>query len=225
MCNNACIEFGRKYLTAKDVAGKRVIEVGAHDINGSLRLTVEPLRPESYTGVDIDEGPGVDRICNIHDLADRFGKESFDIVIATEILEHIRHWRNAITNMKTILKPGGIVLITTRSAGFGYHGYPFDFWRYEVNDMKEMFGDMAIEALETDPLAPGVLLKARKPSGFKECRLDSCKLYSIIKQKRCRTISAVDILIFNIKWKLRELVSKCVPQPVKNVIKRIFGLQ
>jgi len=36
-------------------------------------------------------------------LIKRFGPESFDVVIATELLEHVIDWRRVINNMKTVL--------------------------------------------------------------------------------------------------------------------------
>ena len=72
MCNRACIEFGQSQIRPEEVRGKRVIEVGALDVNGSLRSFVESLDPASYLGVDIQMGPGVDLVCNASDLLDRF---------------------------------------------------------------------------------------------------------------------------------------------------------
>ena len=45
MCNRACIDFGRSHLTTDHVAGRRVLEVGALDVNGSLRPVVQAMGP------------------------------------------------------------------------------------------------------------------------------------------------------------------------------------
>src|SRR4030042_4860602 len=117
MCNRACIEFGKKYLTEEEIRGKHIIEVGALDVNGSLRSWLLSLNPKSYIGVDISAGSGVDEICSADELVSHFGEEKFDVLISTELLEHIRNWRIAISNMKGVLNPLGIILITTRSRG------------------------------------------------------------------------------------------------------------
>jgi SAM-dependent methyltransferase len=180
MCNQACIDFGRDNLKREDIAGKKVIEIGARDVNGSLRPFVESLDPETYVGVDLEEGPGVDVICNVYDLVTKFGEKSFDVVISSEMVEHVQDWRRAFSQIKSILAPGGVVLITTRSIGFPYHDYPFDYWRYELKDMRAIFSDMKIEALEPDEISPGVLVTARKPVDFLENDLSAHALYSMV---------------------------------------------
>lgn len=180
MCTTACIDFGERQFVEADIKGKRVIEVGSRDVNGTMRPTVERFGPTEYLGIDLEMGPGVDELCSAYDLVERYGAESFDVVISGEVLEHVHDWRRAISQMKRILKPGGILVITTRSIGFPYHEYPFDYWRYEIADMKTIFSDMSLEALEPDPLDPGVFLKARKPSDFAENDLSQHALYSMV---------------------------------------------
>lgn len=188
MCNNFCIDFGKRNLSEDDIKGKAVIEVGALDVNGSLRPVLQNFHPKSYVGVDIEAGPGVDQICDAESLIATFGYNKFDVLICNEVLEHVKNWQTVIHNFKNILKPQGILLITTRSKGASYHGFPFDFWRYEESDFKFMFSDFNIEILEKEPgQGHGIHLKARKPNDFIETELGHHKLYSIIQDRRCST--------------------------------------
>jgi SAM-dependent methyltransferase len=132
MCNVACIYFALENLTPEEVEGRTVLEVGSRDVTGSFRKLIERWHPRSYVGVDIEKGQGVDVICAAEKLVQKFGQDKFDIVVSTEMIEHVLDWRAVISNVKQVTRPGGIILVTTRSRGFPYHGYPNDFWRYEV---------------------------------------------------------------------------------------------
>ena len=203
MCNAYCILFGAMNLQPEEVQGKKVLEVGSYDTNGSLRPLIESYRPAQYTGVDIQNGPGVDVICKAEDILEVFGKESFDVIISTELLEHIRDWRKAISNFKDVCKIDGIIFVTTRSHGCPYHGHPYDFWRYEIDDMKRIFSDCTIEKLEKDPLS-GVFAKMRKPQKFVVRDLSDYKLYSILLNQRVREIHEKDIQRYTKRLILRE---------------------
>ena len=177
-------------------------------INGSLRSTVELLGPSDYIGIDIQMGHGVDQICKADDCINKFGYNRFDVVICTEVLEHAKNWKKTIHNLKSILKPNGILIITTRSRGFPYHGYPFDFWRYEISDMESIFRDFEIKTLENDNSMPGVFLLAKKPENFIENKFCALKLYSMILEKKS-SITAVNIywIFLNIQLKILGLRS------------------
>lgn len=208
MCNTACLDFGQTHLTQEEIEGKSVIEVGSLNVNGSLREIVQPLKPSKYLGVDIAQGPGVDEICNATDLIQRFGEEKFDWLLSTELLEHARDWRKVVSNFKRLLKSNGTLLITTRSKGFKYHGYPFDFWRYEAQDLENIFADFENEIIQKDPLKPGIFLKAKKPNNFRECELSEIKLYSMIKGKRAKNITSLDVFLFKIGHRIWHFPSK-----------------
>lgn len=156
--------FAYGALQGGEVAGKDVLEVGSLDVNGSVRPFVMARGPASYVGVDVVDGPGVDRVLDAVDLAATFGPDSFDVVISTEMLEHAEDWQAAIANMVAVLRPGGVLVWTTRSPGFAYH-HPPDRWRYTQQAMAEILQRLLLEPLVVmdDPEYPGVFCKARMP--------------------------------------------------------------
>lgn len=179
MCNDWCFKYWSEQIAKEEIEGKKVIEVGSLDVNGSLRSVIQPLNPAEYVGVDITEGRGVDIICDAGDIVERFGKESFDFVVSTELIEHVVDWQKTVSNLKNICRPGGTIIITTRSLGFPYHGYPDDYWRYEIADIEAIFADCILDVLEKDESEPGVFMKAQKPKDFVELDLSGHKLYAM----------------------------------------------
>jgi SAM-dependent methyltransferase len=183
------IEFFIEHTEPNEFSGKKVLEVGSKYVNGSVRPFIERwLKPKEYIGIDIEPGKYVDLVLPAERIVSYFGRESFDVVISTEVLEHVRDWRLVVNNMKEVLRPGGYIYITTRSRGFPYHGYPYDFWRYEIEDMERIFSDFEIILLERDHMAPGVFLKARKPKDYKPVDLSSIALYSMVLGRRTTKI-------------------------------------
>jgi SAM-dependent methyltransferase len=161
-------EFATTALKPPDVEHARVVETGAYDYNGSVRDAVLAMVPLSYTGTDVQPGPGVDLVCPAEDLPEALGDAAADVVISTEMLEHAHNWRAAMAGMVRLLAPGGLLVLTTRSAGFPYHPHPGDFWRYSLEQMAGIAAacGLDVDRLEDDPGAPGVFLRARKPPGW-----------------------------------------------------------
>ena len=163
MCHSSVMEFGKSHMTEAVVRGRRVLEVGSYDVNGSLRGHVVDRGPAEYVGIDIAEGPGVDLVCSACEIVARFGEASFDVIVSTEMLEHAGDWRSSINNMKSCLRVGGHLLLTTRSKGFPYHNPP-DHWRFEVADMAQIFSDFETIELAGDYQVPGVVYFGKKLS-------------------------------------------------------------
>ncbi|MFC1709977.1 class I SAM-dependent methyltransferase [Candidatus Omnitrophota bacterium] len=213
MCVINCFKWAAKNITPKEIEGKRVIEVGSYDVNGSLRYVMEMLKPAEYIGVDMVEGPGVDMVCDASNLAEKFGRESFDVLIATCVLEHVKDWKTAVTNIKNICKKGGIIYVIVPSQ-FPYHGFPYDFWRYKKEDIEAIFSDFQIVALEEDLQNPKtVYAKLKKPANYEANDLTDYELYSIVTKRRQKQIEDKDMrsLYFRcivIREKLRDLLLK-----------------
>lgn len=179
MCSHACISFVVSELENVEISDKKILEVGSYNVNGTVRHDLMTREPESYIGVDIAPGNCVDQICNTYDLVDTFGENSHDIVISTEMMEHVKDWRKAIENMKLVCSPGGRILITTRSKGFPFHNYPEDWWRYEVEDMRNIFSDFEEINIISDPADPGVFVHVRKPESYVKNDLSLIELFQI----------------------------------------------
>lgn len=186
MCHESVINFGTRSLKRDEILGKRVLDVGSLDINGSLRDYVVGLGCKEYIGIDMRNGKGVDIVCNTDDMVEKFGKESFDIIICSEALEHVLNWKRAISNIKNVCKKDGIIVIMVPSYGFGLHDYPTDYWRYELDDMKNIFSDCKILILEKDSQIEGVFVKIKKESLLLEKDLSDYELYNIVENKRIK---------------------------------------
>lgn len=110
--NVAVMEFFIEHVDEKEIEGKRVLEVGSKYVNGSIRPFIERFRPRDYLGVDIELGKLVDIVLPAERLVEYFGEEVFNVVIATELLEHVKDWKAVINNMKGILTNGGCIYIS-----------------------------------------------------------------------------------------------------------------
>ena len=77
-----------------------VIEMGSLNINGTVRDFYENVT--EYVGVDLDEGPGVDLVCQAQNV--NFDDESFDVAVSAECFEHNPYWLETFVNMHRIAK-------------------------------------------------------------------------------------------------------------------------
>lgn len=190
MCNSWCLEFAK--LTLPYIDSKvDILEVGSRNVNGTIR-DVLSIHAKRYIGIDICEGVGVDQILDVSELNKCFDLESFDFVVSTEMLEHCQNWQEALFQMASVLKIGGILLITTRSPGFELHDYPADFWRFSVSDFKSIFSSIGeVLAIESDmtlgwPCGVGIIV--RRISTFDVLNrwhenLKNFKVYSMLEDE------------------------------------------
>ena len=156
--NGPVMTWMAEQVQAHDIAERSVLEVGALDVNGSVR----GLFRGPYVGVDIRPGPGVDEVMDGHDL--RFGDRTFDVVLSTEMLEHDSAFWLSLAEMGRVLRHGGHLFLTTRSNGFPAHDHPFDFWRFmpEAGRLLPPLAGCEWVSTGRDPEAPGILVHGRK---------------------------------------------------------------
>lgn len=106
-----------KSLFPEMFAGRKVLEIGSLDINGTIRGLFENC---DYTGLDIAPGPGVDMVCEGQKY--EAPSASFDVVISCEVMEHNPFWDDTLKNMIRLLRPGGLMVMSCATTGRKEHG-------------------------------------------------------------------------------------------------------
>jgi SAM-dependent methyltransferase len=128
-------------------SGSRLLDVGA-DVMPYLPLFAD-LTSE-YVGNDVASGPGLTSISPVEhlDLADA----SFDVVLCTQVLEHVRRPHRALEEMSRVLKPGGYLLLSTHGV-YPHHPDPADYWRWTQQGFEALFEDVPrLDLVELLPL-------------------------------------------------------------------------
>jgi GT2 family glycosyltransferase len=126
-----------------------VLEVGSFDVNGNPRHHFSDRKrfPE-YTGIDMREGPQVDAVMNVQNLG--FEDNRFGVIVDAERLEHDARFWLSIKEEFRVCKPGGHIIITTRSwGGFGPHDFPSDYWRFMDNGLRDLLEYAGFQCLAT----------------------------------------------------------------------------
>jgi SAM-dependent methyltransferase len=114
------------FSTYFPAATPRILDIGALDVNGSLRSVAPP--GSDYVGVDLGPGPGVD-VVQQPGQALPFPPGSFDACVSVSCFEHDDAFWDTFCQMVEVVRPGGYVLIVAPSNG-PYHAYPKDIWRF-----------------------------------------------------------------------------------------------
>ena len=104
----------------------RILDVGSMDVNGTLRDVVPS--GAQYTGVDLEEGPGVDMVL-VDPHRFPFPDSHFQVVVSTSCFEHDDMFWLTFLEMCRVLSDDGVIYINVPASG-PYHGYPRDYWRF-----------------------------------------------------------------------------------------------
>lgn len=100
-----------------------------------------------YLKADVTPGPQVDRLLNPNGGTDE-PSESFDCVVSTQVLEHVKHPAQYLQECWRLLRSGGQLLVTTHGL-IEEHGCPYDFYRWTCRGLETLVETQGFEILES----------------------------------------------------------------------------
>lgn len=126
--HDTAMMYGKHFFSTyvNDATGLKIVDIGAQDVNGSLR-SIAPLKND-YIGVDFDTGKGVDVILTDPYVLP-FEDSSVDVIVSSSCYEHCEFFWLSFNEALRILKPTGLLYINIPSNG-PFHRYPVDCWRF-----------------------------------------------------------------------------------------------
>ncbi len=140
-------------------------------------------RIERYVGVDLRPNAESPPTLCCDSLHLPFKDESFDSILCTQVLEHVRNPFRVMAEMSRVLRVGGHAAVTV-PASWPLHEEPYDYFRYT----KFGLGELA----RINNLEP-VLLKERAGAIAAIAQLVGAMLYDIFGS---RSISRIPMKIF-----------------------------
>ena len=134
--------------------GPRVLQVGSRSLvsdrnerNWRGLVAKRFARGSHFVGVDLFEGTNVDHVLDICSptakLVSTLGKDAFDLVICSHVLEHTLDPGKAARNIQELLRPGGIAYIAAPWSQ-AFHATPDDYWRFSVRGLMVLFDKLDI---------------------------------------------------------------------------------
>ena len=123
--------FLKKFATTD-----RVLDIGS---GGMEQADIFPNR----LTFDIDPARKPEIVGDIHEMP--FESDSQTVVLCSEVLEHLIDPARAIREMNRVLKPGGLLIVTTRFV-YPIHDAPGDYWRFTPYVLRHLFREWDIEA-------------------------------------------------------------------------------
>jgi SAM-dependent methyltransferase len=137
---------------ARELSAPRVLELGTLRSIAERCTMHHDYVPQAgeFLGTDIQAGPDVDIVADVHQLTEVVGRESFDIIISCSTFEHLKYPHLAAHEVMKALKVGGLLFIQTHQS-FPIHAFPFDYFRFTREALAGLFGTrMGVEVLATN---------------------------------------------------------------------------
>lgn len=129
--------------------GDDVLEIGSRMTTpGAWWIVNRDLAQGAWTGTDMQAGPGVDVVADMHNPPEAW-RGAFTGVLCSEVLEHVARPWVALPQIRSVIKPGGWIVVTTLTS-FPIHGFPDDYYRYTPSGLRLLLEDAGFRNVKTE---------------------------------------------------------------------------
>jgi SAM-dependent methyltransferase len=129
-----------------------VLDAGAG--SGAWTPVLARVGAERIVAVDRGAAPGLDAIADLKHLP--YGDASFETVFCSQVLEHDAAPAALLTELRRVLKPGGVLLISVPHLS-RIHDAPHDYFRFTTYGLRELLTAAGFD-VETIVPAGGLLV-------------------------------------------------------------------
>jgi hypothetical protein len=194
-----------------------IVEFGSMQVEDGQPNDLRPLfAGRDFTGTDLHEGPGVDRLEDLRSLT--YADNEIGTALCLDTLEHCTDPIAAARELQRVVRnDGGICLISSVML-IGIHAYPSDYWRFTPDGLRLLLSgyDDVDTAYMGDPTAPfwvfGIAAKGRRLG------LELAGLPSLADSQRRYERARGELKLGPFRYSLRQLageVSGQLPRVVR----------
>lgn len=137
-----------KKFSRDDFSGKVILDVGC-----GIKPYKNLFNSNSYIGIDIDYGGHTNQAKVVDKFYDGvnipYGDNSFDVIICTEVMEHVKDPEKLLSEISRVLKSGGLMFFSMPFV-WNEHEVPYDFQRFTSFKHQSIFekADLNIQSIK-----------------------------------------------------------------------------
>jgi len=141
------VEFTARLALPAMSPGKLVLDAGSG--GDAEQQTAEALRGTGATihASDIARRTGLNYVSDLERMPVRDG--AYDVVICTQVLEHVQHPPRVCAELHRILKPGGDLFLTVPQGQF-LHEVPHHYFNYTCYGLRLLFEESGFEVVHSE---------------------------------------------------------------------------
>ncbi len=182
-----------EFTIPKHLAGKNHLRVLDYGCGVKPYQYVVAGVCSEYIGADIGDNPHAD--CELYPgQLLPFDDESFDVVISSQVLEHVEEFDKYMNECNRVLKKGGLLFLSTHGT-WQFHAAPYDFNRWTHLGLKSLLSRHGFEVIDCYPVLGQLAVPTQLRLAFFESFANSLGAVGKILYKPFALLGQIKLLI------------------------------